>query len=669
MLFESESVRVEADRGVATLWLDFPGAGPNQLNLSRLNEIDTALNAILPEPTTRVLVIRSAHSTGFCSGAAVDSFPEAAAFDEARDFAACGQRVLSKLANAECITVAIINGPCLGPGLELALACDYRIAVATATSVFGFGPLPCAWGGLSRLTRIAGAARACEVIRAAEPLTARTAVKMGVIDRAFCTRIATIECRAFVDQIQQKPRRWHTPFDAWAARRVVASFGTKHPHSKYPLMVVPAAAAAMERGLAAERRYFAQALATLDGKSRLKQEHMRQRLHGKVAATFRGITWGVAGPLTPVANIVAEALVRGGTVHATDAHDMASVERQLRAACSAGRATPLETEQARRRLVPARSGVAAMPVLLTLDTAAAMEQAESLAGPARPVLAATDRHRVAPFAVRPARLFGVSIHGALAELAVPQRAISGALSDSRAALAALGFTPLITTNRRGLVLARLEAEAWDEAVALVTDGVPIAVVDAAARRLGARAGLLEALDSLGFDSITDRVPAIGPLVAAGLHGGPSAEGFYHHAEADFGHPNVSAQLVLLRAAAPGTTVDAAWLNDGDAFEAERIALKRLTARIINAAAATLAADARLTPAELDFAIVEAFGWFAHSGGPLAHAERRGVRRWVKSLRSLAAQFGPRFRPHVSLKRLALSQESLNPPNRSLRLTA
>jgi enoyl-CoA hydratase len=224
MLYEGESVRVTADRGIATLWLDFPGTTANLLNLDRLLQIDRALDSVLEHVTIHTLVIRSAKPSGFCGGFDTDALAFIATDGDAREYAAAGQRVLARIANAECVTVAVLEGPCLGPGLELALACDRRFAIATAASRFAFGDLPTGWGGVTYLTRIVGARAAVEMIAGREVQCARQALGAGLVDRAVCARRAKIELRAYLDNPPTKPRPWRTPFDAWAARRIVAAY-------------------------------------------------------------------------------------------------------------------------------------------------------------------------------------------------------------------------------------------------------------------------------------------------------------------------------------------------------------------------------------------------------------------------------------------------------------
>src|SRR5262245_46843406 len=125
MLFESAHVRVTAEYGVGTLWLAFPGDPVNAMDALRLRELDAALAAIEHNPFLNALVVRSAKPAGFCAGL----HPGVAEVIDRAAFAALGQRVFARLSALPFTTVAFIDGPCLGVGFELALACDSRLCV------------------------------------------------------------------------------------------------------------------------------------------------------------------------------------------------------------------------------------------------------------------------------------------------------------------------------------------------------------------------------------------------------------------------------------------------------------------------------------------------------------------------------------------------------------
>src|SRR5262249_39833475 len=143
--------------GVAALMLELPDRPVNVITRRLLAALDAALDRVEAESSFQLLVIRSGKPGSFLAGADVHELAAVKTPQEAMELSAAGQRVFDRLAGLRLPTVAIISGSCLGGGLELALACDYRVAVAHPKTQFGFpevelGLLP-AWGGTQRLPR------------------------------------------------------------------------------------------------------------------------------------------------------------------------------------------------------------------------------------------------------------------------------------------------------------------------------------------------------------------------------------------------------------------------------------------------------------------------------------------------------------------------------------
>jgi 3-hydroxyacyl-CoA dehydrogenase / enoyl-CoA hydratase / 3-hydroxybutyryl-CoA epimerase len=121
------SLEKDAD-GVAWLTLDKPGTSANVLSGSVLAEIDGLLATLEKEPP-RALVVISAKKSGFVAGADIREFTGITDADSGYGLIHRGQQVLNRLAALSCPSVAAIHGFALGGGLELALACRYRVAV------------------------------------------------------------------------------------------------------------------------------------------------------------------------------------------------------------------------------------------------------------------------------------------------------------------------------------------------------------------------------------------------------------------------------------------------------------------------------------------------------------------------------------------------------------
>jgi enoyl-CoA hydratase/carnithine racemase len=211
MLHETHHHRLETDGAVAILWLEFPGEPVNALSPTRLIEIDRAISVVEANPQFEVLVIRSGRPAGFCGGHDPLALTSLTTDADRAAFARSGQRVLARLAASPLVTVSFLQGPCRGPGLELALACDYRLAVSGPEAWLGFAAIPPCWGGSARLRQLLGR-RSDQFFEAGGPLTAREAHCLGLVDDAVSDRRAKIELQLFLDRLLARPRkRWRDP--------------------------------------------------------------------------------------------------------------------------------------------------------------------------------------------------------------------------------------------------------------------------------------------------------------------------------------------------------------------------------------------------------------------------------------------------------------------------
>ena len=171
---------VETARFDGSLVIRFAQPGiRNPLSVSVLLELDSILDAL----ADRDKVIFTGTEDVFASGA---NLREIASVDasHAREFALRGQDLMTRIAALPQETVAAINGYCFGGALDLALACDRRIASPNATFAHPGASLGIitGWGGTQRLPRLIGTANALEIFFTASPMNAERALAIGLID-------------------------------------------------------------------------------------------------------------------------------------------------------------------------------------------------------------------------------------------------------------------------------------------------------------------------------------------------------------------------------------------------------------------------------------------------------------------------------------------------------
>ncbi|MDH4188758.1 MAG: 3-hydroxyacyl-CoA dehydrogenase NAD-binding domain-containing protein [Betaproteobacteria bacterium] len=199
--------RWEQDRqGLVWLTFDKQGESANTFSREALEELGSALDAIRQQ-SPKGLIIRSAKE-GFIAGADVQTFTSFTSPDEALGFVRLGWDVLQKLRDLPFPTTALVNGFCMGGGVELALACKVRVALDDPAVRFALpevmlGIMP-AWHGVQWLPRLVGPAAAMDMLLTGRALDARRAKRIGLVDEAVPLRIFENTARMLT---LQPPRR------------------------------------------------------------------------------------------------------------------------------------------------------------------------------------------------------------------------------------------------------------------------------------------------------------------------------------------------------------------------------------------------------------------------------------------------------------------------------
>lgn len=181
------AVRVETrPDGVAVLTIDQPGSRANVLTAQLWTELEAAITALANQADLRGLVIVSGKPGMFVAGADLKFFAAVPAPNDpaVKQVIEHGLRVLDRLEALPFPTCAAIDGPALGGGLEVALACDFRVCGSHPRVELGLpevklGLIP-GWGGTQRLPRIVGMAKAAEMLGTATSVDATEAVRIGL---------------------------------------------------------------------------------------------------------------------------------------------------------------------------------------------------------------------------------------------------------------------------------------------------------------------------------------------------------------------------------------------------------------------------------------------------------------------------------------------------------
>lgn len=176
----------KCDDGILEVKIDVPGKSANAFSQPVIAELGQVLDEIERDTSLRGVLFSSGKKGTFIVGADIDEMKTITGPEQARQFVDRGQKMFERLAQLRVPTVALISGPCLGGGLEFALACKYRIADDSRKTILGLpevqlGIVP-GWGGTVRLPRQIGTRRGVEMISAGKTKNGRQAKSIGLVD-------------------------------------------------------------------------------------------------------------------------------------------------------------------------------------------------------------------------------------------------------------------------------------------------------------------------------------------------------------------------------------------------------------------------------------------------------------------------------------------------------
>ena len=190
---ELRNFNLERDSsGIAWLEINCPDSSVNRLSQEVLAELMAALDHFEHQPPTG-LVFYSGKASGFIAGADINEFDALDQPETVRQLISRGWDAFERLARVSYPTLALVHGHCVGGGLELALACRYRLAVDQQETSFALpevmlGIYP-AWGGMKRLPALIGAPAALDMMLSGRAVNARKAQRLGLVDARVPLRL------------------------------------------------------------------------------------------------------------------------------------------------------------------------------------------------------------------------------------------------------------------------------------------------------------------------------------------------------------------------------------------------------------------------------------------------------------------------------------------------
>ena len=661
--------KVERDAdGIAWLTLDKTGSSTNVLGRAILEELGTLLAGLANEPPKGV-VVRSAKKSGFVAGADIKEFTGFKSATDAYGLIRSGQLVLDQLEALPCPTVAAINGFALGGGLELALACRYRVAVGDDRLSLGVPEVQLGihpgFGGTVRLVRLIGVKPAMQMLLTGRPVRADKALQLGLVDRLVTTADLDTAAR---DIITKKPPRHRPPIGeqvlSWPVVRnfvkpaLIAQVAgkAKREHYPAPYAIVDLWADYGARGqqaYEAEARSIAHLFTSETARNLIRVFLLQDRLKamgGKGAPPVEHVH--VVGAGVMGGDIAAWCALRGLNVTLQDrgaeyidpaikrAHEL--FEKRIR--------DPAQRADARNRLRADVDGAGVPSADVVIEAIYEnLEAKQDMYARLEPRMKSTallasntSSITLEPLAAqleRPDRLVGLHFFNPVAQMPLIE-IVSGERTSDSAAKAALAFArrldklPVPCKSAPGFIVNRVLMPYLHEAMYAAQEGVPLAVIDQVAVDFGMPMGPVELADVVGLDVASH----VGKIIAAEL-GRPA--------------PDLTQLDALLAQKKLGRKSGAGFYEwkDGKAVKppAEGAAtppdlIDRMILVLVNECVAVLRENVASDADLIDAAVIFGTGFAPFRGGPLAYAKSRGESEVVARLDELTKRYGSRFRP-------------------------
>jgi len=650
-------------------WLHFNAVGgsTNVLSAAILESFYQQLLE-LEAGSPRGLVILSDKTNGFIAGADVREFARLENRAQALEAIQRGQAVFDRLAALPFPTVALIHGFCLGGGLELALACRYRVARDDAATRLGLPEVRLGihpgFGGSVRLTALVGAVHGMDLMLSGRTVDARAARRIGLVDHALPERHLKTAARKLVLEppFPHRPSRLQALSNhAWARpllaklfyRRVAEKAQIDHYPAPYRLIDLWERHADQQRSmLHAEAESVADLIVGPTAQNLIRVFLLQEQLKALARdVPFRARRVHVVGAGTMGGDIAAWCALRGMLVTLADqsperiapavkrAYDL--FKRRLKA--------PRMIREAMDRLMPDHKGLGVARADVVIE--AVFEDVEvkralfrDLEGRARPdAILATNTSSIPLRDIgaaleRPSRLIGLHFFNPVASMQLVE-VVRDVDSDPQIVASALRFArqidrlPLPVSSTPGFLVNRILMPYLLEAVELENEGVPPAEIDRQSVRFGMPIGPMELADTVGLDICLHVAEILGQhvevkipqrlreLVSRGHLGRKAAQGFYRYRN---GKP--------LKPALP------------KGYGSNTEVTDRMVLRMLNEAVACLREGVVEGPDYLDAGMVLGTGFAPFRGGPMRYIETAGADSLLQRLQALELRLGARFKP-------------------------
>jgi 3-hydroxyacyl-CoA dehydrogenase/enoyl-CoA hydratase/3-hydroxybutyryl-CoA epimerase len=656
------------DDNIAWLYFDKADTKTNVLSADVIEELDLFLLNLSFEKI-RGLIILSDKKNGFIAGADIKEFTRLKDSSDAEKLIRSGQTVFDRLENMQFPTVSLIHGFCLGGGLELALACRYRVAEDHRRTKLGLPEVKLGihpgFGGTVRLPRLIGAPKAMELMLTGRTIDVRKAKKIGLIDYAVPSRHLKKMARLCIEKHlpERKPSLKLQLTNNMLVRPLIKKTLIRNVKRRVQKVHYPAPYAMIElwdtyagnpqRMLAEEARSVSELITGTTAKNLVRVFLLMEKLKSMGRGTdFHASHVHVIGAGIMGGDIAAWCALRGLNVTLQDreAKYIAPAMKRAYKLFKKHLRTPRLVQSAMDRLMPdvnGRTGLKRADVVIEAIFEN-IEAKQNLFREIEPIikpdaLLATNTSSIPLEDLnrslsRPERLVGLHFFNPVAKMQLVEIVASAAtgkdeINRAKAFTRQIDRLPLPVRSTPGFLVNRVLMPYLLEAVSMIEEGVSPAAIDRAAVDFGMPMGPILLADTVGLDiclhvaeiiskglhiTIPDRLRQ---LVKEGRLGKKSGQGFYKYKKGKQVAPGKSS-----------SRVSAEDLRD------------RLILRMVNEAVCCLNEGVVDDADLIDAGIIFGTGFAPFRGGPLNYRRTEGIYNLRSRMEELEEHYGKRFHP-------------------------
>jgi 3-hydroxyacyl-CoA dehydrogenase/enoyl-CoA hydratase/3-hydroxybutyryl-CoA epimerase len=693
------------DNGVAILSMDVPGESMNTLKAEFGDEISAMLDDIEQDNSIKGVVVISGKSNSFVAGADISMLAACKTAEDATKIAAGGQAVFDRIENMKATFVAAIHGPALGGGLELALACHYRVCTDSSKTQVGLpevqlGLLPGS-GGTQRLPRLIGIQQAMKMMLTGSPARAKQAKKYGIVDDVVPESVLLDVAEQFA--LKRKPEReapqkglMNKMLETTGPGRNImfkkareATFSKTKGNYPAPGFIIDVIETGMTEGMKAGLKAEAEAF----GKLVMTPEsfQLRQIFFATTEMKKENGVEGVTPAKVNKAGVLGGGLMGGGIAFVTSTK--AGVPVRIKDVRAEGIANAMKysydilNKKVKKRFIRNSEMQKQLSLLTgTLDYSGykdidiVVEAVFEDLDLKQKMVADIEENckettifasntssipitQIAAKAKRPENVIGLHYFSPvdkmpLAEVIAHEKTSDEVISSTVEFAKKQGKTPVVVKDGAGFYVNRILAPYMNEAANLILDGEPIEHIDKSLVKFGFPVGPVKLLDEVGIDVGTKIIPflveafgerftapsAFDKVLADGRKGKKNKKGFYDY-EGKKPGKEVDESIYELLSLSPSSKLS------------EKEVAERCVLMMLNEAARCLDEGVIRNARDGDIGAIFGIGFPPFLGGPFRYMDTLGIKHVVSRLHHYSTAVGDKFEPADVLEKMAESGES------------